>query len=465
MRLPDLVRRTALRWGLGLAALLALAMASAFAIAYELGTSALFRAVDRSVLEQLELLAARPPDMLEFMITSRMNHQPAVITRVGLFRPDGSLIVGDLEFLPPGLPLNGKIHAITGRMQRGGDSEDLHVAARRLPDGRILLVGRNVAGALGVQRTLLWTLAIGLVVAVLVGLGVGAGFGLRAEQRLRRLGRVAEDIASGRLHARLPARANGDALDQLSLIFNRILERLESIIATLRHVGEDIAHDMRTPLTGVRVRLERARQDGRLNAAGQDVVDRAIEGIEQTLAIVASLLRIAEIEHGRRQSGFTTFDLAQVLAQTSDAFAPLAEDSGVTLAVDAIGPVAIHGDRTLIVEAVVNLVDNAVKFAGSGHHVVLGLGGSALCPVLCVSDDGPGIPVVERERVFHRFYRGDAGRTARGSGLGLSLVAAVARLHGFALRLLDNAPGCRVELDCWPTDGGAMGATRTPMSQ
>lgn len=456
----DLVRRTALRWGLGLALLLAVAMASVFAIVYGLGTSALFRGVDRSIIEQLELLAARPPELLEFMITSRMNHQPGVITRVGLFHADGSLIVGDLDFLPSGLPLNGKIRTITGRMQRGGASEDLRLAARRLADGRILLVGRNIAGELALQRTLLWTLAIGLAVAALTGLGVGAGFGLRAEQRLRMLGKVAEDIVSGRLHARLPARADGDALDRLSHIFNRILDRLENMIATLRHVGEDIAHDMRTPLTGVRIRLERARQDGRLNAAGQDVVDRAIEGIDQTLAVVASLLRIAEIEHGRQQSGFTTFDLAEVLTETSEAFMPLAEDAGVMLAVDASGPVTIRGDRSLIVEAIVNLVDNAVKFAGRGHHVRLGLGGSASSPVLCVSDDGPGIPAAERERVFHRFYRGDASRGMRGTGLGLSLVAAVARLHGFALRLTDNAPGCRVELDCWPADGDAIASSR-----
>lgn len=449
MRLPDLVRRTTLRWGVGLAVLLAVAMASVFGVVYSMGTSALFRSVDRSIIEQLELLSARPPDMLAFMIASRMNHQPAVITRVGLFGADGNLIVGDLELLPPDLPLNGKVRTVIGRMRQGGDTEALHLAARRLADGRILLVGRNVAGALALQRTLLWTLAIGLVTAVLVGLGVGAVFGLRAEQRLNQLGGVAEAITFGRLHERLPARLDGDAIDRLSLLFNRILDRLESLIAMLRHLGENVAHDMRTPLTGVRVRLERARRDGRLNAAGQEVVDRAIEGIDQTLAVVAALLRIAEIEQGRRQSGFASFDLAQVVTQTADTFLPLAEDAGVALTVDAPGPVIIHGDRDLIVEAIVNLVDNAVKFTGNGHHVALGLGGSAVQPVLWVSDDGPGIQPAERERVFHRFYRGDRGRATRGSGLGLSLVAAVARLHGFALRLLDNAPGCRVELDCW----------------
>lgn len=446
---PEILRRTGFRWGVGLATLLSAVLSTMFGIIYWLGSAAFFDAVDRSVVEQFELLAARPPDLLPFMISSRMNRQPNVITRVGLFAPDGALIVGDIGPLPPNLSYDGKVHLLVTAAKPDEATEYRHAAARRLADGRLLVVARNVDDILEIRTSLVRVLAFAIAAAVLLSVGGGTLMGYRAQRRLRRLNDTAERIAAGHLKERLPARWRGDDLDQFSTMINRLLDRLEELVEALMGAGEDIAHDLRTPLTAVRARLERVR--GRLPSDSiiAPDIERSIDGIDHALSTMNALLRIAEIEQVRRRAGFASFDLAQVVRETAETFLPLAEEKDVAMTVSADNAVAIEGDRDLIVEALVNLVDNAVKFTREHGHVAIALTGTANRPTVRVADDGPGIAAEERERVFRRFYRADGSRTARGTGLGLSLVAAVAKLHGFAVRLNDNRPGCVVELDCF----------------
>ncbi len=435
---------------MGLSVLLSVPIASVFAAAYWLGSTALFNTIDRSILEQLQLLSERPPEMLVFMISSRMKHEPAVITHVGLFDTEQHPIVGDITTVPPGIRIDGSINVLETPREADEGANVLHLAGRQLKDGRLLLVAQDVASALSVQATLRWTLIGGLLAAVMISFGFGIVFGVRADLRLRRLNSVAERIAGGSIQERLPVRGQGDELDALCVMVNRVLDRLEELVIAWKNVGEDVAHDLRTPLTAVRMRLERARQEGLLDERASAVIDRAIAGIDQVLSIVTALLRIAEIDNRYRQE-FRPFDLAKVLAETAENFMPLAEEAGVELSLRAKDPTVIVGDRALLTEAIFNLVDNAIKFAGRGHHVMLELHGSPQHPTIAVSDDGPGIPAEDRPRVFRRFYRRDASRSTAGSGLGLSLVAAVARLHGFKIRLSDNEPGSRFELDCWTT--------------
>jgi len=436
-----------------LALVLTIAMASVFSVTYWLGISALSEAVDAALLEQLELLASRPPDLLPFMITSRMSHQPAVITQVGLFDAARKLIVGDLSELPTALQADGKAAMIDTPADGDNPAGHFHMALRRLPDGRLLAVGRDVTGLLQMRTTLMLMLVISVTLAAAISLAVGMVFGFRTEHRLARLRLAARRIVDGALHERLPESDKKDELDQLTAIVNQILGRLEASVAAWKNVGEDIAHDMRTPLTAVRARLERARGQELLTEASDMAIAQAISGLDEALSVMNALLRIAEIEKGRRREKFAPFDLTAVVTETAETFLPLAEDAGIHLNVAFDGPMTIVGDRALFVEVVVNLVDNAIKFAGRGASVSLTLNGTKLGPVLCVSDTGPGIPPEERTLVFQRFYRSEPSRYTPGSGLGLAVVASIASLHDFRLVLLENAPGCIFQIDCWLQNG------------
>jgi signal transduction histidine kinase len=212
-------------------------------------------------------------------------------------------------------------------------------------------------------------------------------------------------------------------------------------------VGNEIAHDLRTPLTRVRLALERGRANARTLEELQAFTDRAIGGVDQSLTIITRLLRIAAIEYDSRLSGFENVALADLVSEVGDLYEPIAEDRHITLRVVTGDDAAVRGDRDLLLEAVANLVDNAVKFSPAGGHVELALvRGNNEC-IIRVSDTGPGIQENERESVTRRFYRSDKSRTTLGFGLGLSLVSAIVKLHGFRLTIT-TGPGCVAEIAC-----------------
>jgi signal transduction histidine kinase len=418
-----------------------------FGLMYWHSSTLLFSTIDRSVIEQLDLLSARPPDLLPFLITSRLNRPPPVVTQVGLFAADHSLIVGDMAEWPEELLLDSAAHNV-----RAPALPDAHwrAAGKRLPGGDILIVARSADEILEVQDGLRRYLGIALVPAILLSLVGGAIIGINSERRLQQINNVAERIMDGDLEERLPVTPRGDELDRLCMIFNRVLARLQSGVDALTCVGENIAHDLRTPLTAVRARLERSRV-GALDGTPQgEVLDHALAGIDQALSIVTALLRIADIQHGARASHFQSFDLANIVQETAESYQPVAEDKGITLTTSIAIPALISGDRQLMIEALVNLVDNAIKFTPAGGEVDIALKGEPSRPALSVSDSGIGIPPEQRLAVFRRFYRLEKSRTTPGVGLGLSLVAAIAQLHRFELALEDNQPGCRITILCWP---------------
>ena len=445
------------------AVILGTSLLSMFALMFWRSSHLLFDTIDRSVTEQVELLAARPPDMIVFMISSRMNHRPAVVTQVGLFAPDGAAIVGDIPAIPEGIDLTGRVRPVPAPGDPPGDPPGnppgnltIHwrAAGRRLADGRVLVVARAADEILEVRSDLIHGAAAGIVPAILLSLLGGGLVGIATERRLRRINAAAERVIAGELGERLPGAPGGDELDRLCAIVNRMLERFEDVAATLKGVGDNIAHDLRTPLTSVRARLERSlRLVGPETAAGVSISE-SITGIDRALSLVSALLRVAEIRNVRRDTAFTRFDLGTVLCETAETFRPLAEEKGLEFRCPPSGTVTIFGDRDVFVEAVVNLVDNAVKFTTAPGVVGLFLEGTAAQPVVRVSDTGPGIAPADRDAVFQKFFRTDASRTTPGSGLGLSLVAEILALHRFGITIGDERPGCRVELLCWP---GAVG--------
>ncbi len=223
--------------------------------------------------------------------------------------------------------------------------------------------------------------------------------------------------------------------------------QLEEALQEAKVVGDNIAHDLRTPLSRVRIRLERGREHASTLEELRAVADQAIAGLDQSLTTVTALLRITEIEHRRRREGFSEVQLAPLIREVGDLYDPIAEDKGVALWVEAPDGATVRGDRDLLFEAVTNLVDNAVKFTPEGGRVELALLHQEGETVIRVSDTGPGIPEIEREAVTQRFYRSDKSRNTKGLGLGLSMVAAIVKLHGFRFTLAAG-PGCMAEIGC-----------------
>jgi PAS domain S-box-containing protein len=223
--------------------------------------------------------------------------------------------------------------------------------------------------------------------------------------------------------------------------------QLEEALQEAKVVGDNIAHDLRTPLSRVRIRLERGREHASTLEELRAVADQAIAGLDQSLTTVTALLRITEIEHRRRREGFGEVQLAPLIREVGDLYDPIAEDKGVALWVEAPDGATVRGDRDLLFEAVTNLVDNAVKFTPEGGRVDLALLRQEGETVIRVSDTGPGIPEIEREAVTQRFYRSDKSRNTKGLGLGLSMVAAIVKLHGFRFTLAAG-PGCMAEIGC-----------------
>jgi signal transduction histidine kinase len=247
------------------------------------------------------------------------------------------------------------------------------------------------------------------------------------------------------LRERLPTRGCDDPFDQLAASVNRMLGEIEALIHEVAGVGDNIAHDLRTPLTRVRLRLERGREHAATVEELRAVADQAVAGLDQSLAIITALLRIAEIEHSRRLDGFSEVQLAPLLHEVGDLYDPIAEDRRVTLRVEAEDQAIVHGDRDLLFEAVANLVNNAVKFTPEGGRVTLALLRGEHEAVIRVKDTGPGISEIERQAVTKRFYRSDRTRSAEGLGLGLSLVAAIVQLHAFRFSI-SAGPGCTIDI-------------------
>jgi signal transduction histidine kinase len=264
-------------------------------------------------------------------------------------------------------------------------------------------------------------------------------------------------VEAGEFGHRLPVRAGGDEFDRLARRINAALDRVQSLMQTLRQVTDDIAHDLRTPLSRLRQRLEGVLREPD-DAGWRAATEAAIQDCEHLLEIFAALLRIAQVESGARRAGFAPLDLSALVATVAEVYTPAAEERCQRLEAGIAPGVTVTGDRELLTQAVANLLDNAVKHGREGGRVSLALTPDA---TITVTDDGAGIPAEAREAVLRRFHRLDAARSRPGAGLGLALVAAVAELHGARLTLGDAAPGLRATLALLP-GGHAAGASSPP---
>jgi signal transduction histidine kinase len=335
---------------------------------------------------------------------------------------------------------------------RGREAQTVRAIARRLRTGEILVLGRNVDELSEIASIVERALLMGLVPALGLGLVAGVFLSLRAQNRVREVNTRVRRIVAGELRERLPTQGLNDPFDRLAVIVNGMLDEIETLIHGIAGVGDDIAHELRTPLTRVRVGLERGRKNAQTVEELRTVVDQAIGGLDQSLAIITALLRIAEIEQSRRLEAFSDVALANVVREVGDLYEPIAEDKRIAFKVATEVEATARGDRDLLFEAVANLVDNAVKFTPVGGSVELALVRLAGESILRVRDSGPGIGSGERDIIARRFYRSDKSRHTPGLGLGLSLVTAIVKLHGFRFTI-SSGPGCVAEIFCSRTHG------------
>src|SRR5437879_1063059 len=422
VQLPDFVRTTTFRWtGSAFAVCILLFCALVY---WEAAGYMLAKTDAPRNAESLGSAADSPAGELN-AIDDRLRQDPRHIKLAGLFGPDGHRIAGNLERMPRSLKIDAPVQnaAVIRIDQNGPEEMTVRAIARRLPNGNVLVIARNIDELKELAEVVARALMLGLPFALGLGLVIGMVLSVRAQKRVAELNTLVRHIVAGDLRQRLPTQGLDHPFDKLAEIANGMLDEIEAVVQEMAGVGNEIAHDLRTPLTRVRLGLERGRANAKTLEELQAVADRAIGGVDQALRITTTLLRIAEIEYGGRLGGFDNVALADLLREVGDLFEPIAEAKHITLHVASGDNATVCGDRDLLLEAVANLVDNALKFTPAGGCVALALiHGENEC-IVRGTDSVPGIREDEREAVMRRFYRSDKSRNTSGFGLGLSLVS------------------------------------------
>jgi len=323
-----------------------------------------------------------------------------------------------------------------------------------LPGGYHLVVGRDVSRYNSLKSYFFYGLTVAAAIVLLVGVLGGLLIRRVLLLKVSSMRQTALAIVEGDLSHRLPTQGDDDELDLMAQTVNRMLDQIEHLIHGVRNVSNAIAHDLRTPLTELRFRLEEISVGRPPLDTTFAEIDSAVADVDRVIQIFNALLRLAEIDTGARRSGFVSVDVSTVANDIVEFYQPVAELKGINLHFQSEGKMVLAGDPFLLAQAVGNLIDNALKYAQENGSIrVEVMRGSGGAIDLIVADDGPGIPDEEKPKVSKRFYRGDASRGTPGVGLGLSLVNAVAELHGGALILGDNFPGLRATLRLFPTAG------------
>ena len=364
----------------------------------------------------------------------------------GLVDAGGKLTAGELA-APRGAAGWTYLREPEGDEPIGEGAIDVRALVTRLDDGGALVVADEWRGARGPTHALLSAFAWALAATLVLGTIGGVLLSSQALRRIEAMRGAAQAIVAGDWRRRIPETGADDELDHLARTFNLMFDRIESLLEAHKAVGAAVAHDLRRPLTRMAQRLETqlGREATRPDTAA--ALEAAIADIHAVLATFNAILRIGQIESGARRAGFREVDLAAVARDIVEAFQPAAEEEGKSLTADLDEALPLSGDRELLTQMVANVVDNALRHTPSGTHIVVASARRDGGGRLTVSDDGPGAPGAERQRIFERFFRLDAARSKPGDGLGLSVVAAIAELHGMACAAEDNAPGLRIVFD------------------
>ena len=459
--LPEILRTSSFRLTLlyaglfGCSALILLGVIYGATGAYM--SSSLDAAIDSDIAELEDSLRAGGTEALTVQVAERLRQAPLGPMYYLLEEPTGEVIAGNIP------PFHGGEGRFDLKVPRpNSPSVAVHAHGITLVDHEYLMVGVDAVPRPEMRRFILrlfeWSSAITLVLAV-------AGGALMSGSLLRRIetiSQTARGIMAGDFSRRIPARGTGDEFDHLVESLNAMLERNEAAMESVRRVSHDIAHDLRTPLTRLRQRLDLAQRRAQSVDEWRRAAEGCISDMDAILETFGGLLRIAQIESGMPAHRFTKVDLSELLRTVVEVYQPMAEGKEQRFTADVASELRVWGDRELLTQMIANIIENAMKHSPMGESIGLVATGLPGAMVVVVSDSGPGIPAEERGRVFRRFYRLERSRSTPGSGLGLSLVEAIAALHQVGIQLTDNRPGLRVTLRFHSPDLPAFAGDHLP---
>jgi signal transduction histidine kinase len=447
VRLADLGRSTFFRFSL--------ALTTAFLVAYMIAGLIAFRAINTDlrnrVIQSAELASERYEDTFQESgseglidaVKARARVVDADDEFVWIGSPDGATLVGQE---PPDVTLLATGQATGADL--GADPQDQYwFIVRDFGDLR-LITGRSFEESDAIGQTVLTAFGGATLLILLLSGFSAALLARRGQQRLERISATLTEVSLGNLKSRAPLSGSADDLDRLSVHMNEALFRLETTVEGIRQVSVNIAHDLRTPISRLGIRLEEILDEVQDQPELGSRLRTASSELKQITTTFDSLLRIAQIEAGARKSRFRPVALPGIGAALQEAYLPVAEEKQqqLTFKIASAATALVYGDQDLLTQLFANLLENSIHHAPSGAHIVVEVGSDEQGVWMCVTDDGPGIPPSEYANVTKRFYRLDSSRNTPGSGLGLALVKAIADLHGAELQLKDSSPGLTVRL-------------------
>lgn len=446
MRMLEFLRSSAVRVALVFVLVTTAATTAIFGLVYfQIGEAN--EARNRLILEtEAAKSVNRPVNELKTAFEVRLTNDLRRIDYAALFDVNHKVMFGNIAALPA-IPVDGKSHFIAATPVPGSDNrlEPAIFVARQRPDGTVMLLGRSLLETLAFGRVVKRALVAGLAPMLLLALAIGAYFARRSLRRLTTIHDAIDRIMKGDTDLRLPIGSGRDPIDRISRDVNLMLDEIVRLLVQLKGVGDNIAHDLRSPLSVVHAQLERGLESSN-DEQLRTVVKQALAHIDKAMLTVAALLRLADVEYGPKSRNFQPIDLAAICSDLFEFYEPLAESKSIKMTLETRSPVQISGDGDLMREAVSNLIGNAIKFTPENGAVGISVMREDGLPVVRVRDSGIGVEPGERDKIFQRYYRTSSGHRVPGSGLGLSIAAAIANLHELDLRFTDNNPGAVFEM-------------------
>lgn len=433
---------------------LAFTWSAAFALAILLLGTAVYYAADAEFRRQQDVGLADEtagllrefgeggmPDLLD-AITKRQAINPANGYRYAVFDSAGHQLTGAARHIPPRFGAQD-LAASAGPSASAAD----RALVTPLSGSARLVVAVGSEAVARLDRTILALFSTAFALVLVLGLIGALALGGYLRRRLERIGGTARAIVAGKMDRRVPVSPRRDEFDQLALALNAMLDRIVLLLENLRQVSADLAHDLRTPLARLRGQIETALDGSGSPDAQRPALKRALAQSDDLLALFAAILRIAEVESGTLRHHFAPVDLSALMSDLAESYDPAVSDGGRTLATRIAAGITINGDRELLAQAAINLLDNAQRHTPPGTAISLDLQRQETTVVLTVADTGPGVPEADRSRIVRRFARLDASRSTPGHGLGLHLVSAIIAAHEGSMAIEDNAPGLRARLE------------------
>ncbi|WP_337271285.1 sensor histidine kinase [Oryzifoliimicrobium ureilyticus] len=445
MRLDSLRRSTPFRLAVTFGLLFIFTFLVSGAIMYRMLSSGLEHELDASLHEMNAVIASTyAPNDMEDIVATLTSYMELQTTKDGLYSlvdSEGRRVAGN--FTATKMPVG--VHTVTPQELGLPGFSKYRIEVTKLGQN-LLVVGQSFEDVNNLLRTVLVSLGWAAIIVVSAAIGGGIFLAARAQSRLDAVARTMFDVSNGRLDSRIELQGRNDDLDLVSMQINSALDRLSGLVEGMRQVSADIAHELKTPLNRLKMTLDEAGQDIACAADVSGLLADARAESDKINSTFEALLRISQIEAGARRERFQKIDLIDIVALVEEVYVGVAEDNGQTFRVVAAQSANVLGDKELLTQLIVNLVENAITHCPEGSSVELSLFSETGQAVVQIADNGPGIPSSERERVFRRLYRLDKSRSTSGSGLGLSLVKAIADLHSAEIKLSDNQPGLAVEI-------------------